>query len=171
MNNEEIATAETAAALSRHFAGAMQAPAGGGIIATSSGIRQFPDSAAFEAALAEEAARGIAEASDEDAEEVDNRTPLEKARVSAYAAKLERRRRQAAKEAEREEAEERRRAAFIQKARDEARNRVRELRNMAETASAIESAIAASRKEALDPEAAHRRPQRIVVLSLKHWRK
>ena len=162
MSDEEIATASMAAELSRHFAGAMPTPAGG-IIATTAGFAEFTNRADFEKALVGEAAKGIAAADSETEEEI---TPLEKARVSSYAAKLERKRRAAAKKAEHEEEEERSRAAFIQKAREEARARVLELREAQETASAVDRALAASRK-AMDPEAAHRRP--LVVLGLKHW--
>lgn len=163
MTDEEIAIAETAASLSRHFGSALPL-ADGGIIATSEGLAEFDSRGAFESALVAEAAKGIDAANSEGGSDP---TPMQKRRLSSYAAKVERRRREALREAEDEKREREKRAAFISRARDEARARVRELREMSETTSVVDRAAAASRK-AIDPEAAHhRRP--IIVLGLRNW--
>ena len=163
MTDEEIAIAETAASLSRHFGSALPLP-DGGIITTTEGYAEFDSRGAFESALVAEAAKGIDAANSEGDSDP---TPTQKRRLSSYAAKVERRRREALREAEAERREREKRAAFISRARDEARARVQELREMSETASAIDRAAAASRK-ALDPDAAHhRRP--IVVIGLRNW--
>lgn len=95
MDNEPMDLALAAAELSRHFAGALAMPQGGGVIATSTSYATYPTTEGFEHALEQEAAKGIAEAdkAEYDPEAVTPLTPVEQRRLAAHSARIERARR------------------------------------------------------------------------------
>jgi len=174
MSEEEFAMALSAAKFSGNFVDAVQMPNKGGIVSTRSSLRAFPDEKDFDAAMELHAEEGLIDR-DLAADGVpvlsnrDKKTDAEEERrVSRYAAKIARKRKQAEREFEAERKAKETREAFMAKAREEARARVRELRAAQESASAVDRALAASQSENphFDPDRAHRR---LVVIGLKHW--
>ncbi len=188
MSDEEIALAEAAAQLSAHFVSMMPNPQGGGVIETDTAIRAFDSAESFADALRLHAAEGLEEAEiaahglpvsnrerEQDAKEQGHgKSKYASKRQKRLAeerklAEIERKREEARKQL-RKEAQvtpDQKRAELL---REVARDRVRELRSMAEQASVIDSALSqaatpredprlpSAMKPAFDPDRAHRRP-------------
>lgn len=180
MDGETMSTAQAAAELSRHFAGALALPQGGGIIATASGYCTYPETAGFEKALEAEAARGIdeANAAELDPDALVPLTRTEEKRLALNASRLERARRKLDRRPKDDEADRKARERIFSKVREHLKE-VKEAQvsepPAAEAASfapnlppGTDERIVRQDHKAMDPERAHQRP-RMTVLGLKHW--